>query len=51
MHPNEEIIKFLMWISYFINILDKKTIQNGILSIAFHLISLKNFYCCLLLKF
>ena len=31
--------------------LGKKTIQNGILSIAWQLISFKNFYCCVLLKF
>ena len=37
--------------SYFMNILDKKTIQNGIFSIGWHLISSKNFYCCVLLKF
>ena len=37
--------------SYFINILDKKAIQNGILFIGWHLISLKNFYCYVLLKF
>ena len=37
--------------SYFINIVDKKTIQNGILSIGWNLVSFKNFYCCILLKF
>ena len=37
--------------SYFIHILDKKTIQNGILSTGSHLISFKNFYSYVLLKF
>ena len=37
--------------THFFNILDKKTIQNGIFSIGWHLISFKNFYCCVLLKF
>ena len=37
--------------SYFIHILDKKTIQNGILSTGWHLISFKIFYCYVSLKF
>ena len=37
--------------SYFIHILDKKTIQNVILSTGWHLISFKNFHCYVLLKF
>ena len=43
MHRNEAIRKLLTWklSLYFIHILDKKIIQNGILSTEWHLISLK----------
>ena len=37
--------------SFFIHILDEKTIQNGILSTGWHLVLLKkNFYCYALLN-
>ena len=31
---------------FFIHILDEKTIQDGIISTGWLLISFKNFYCC-----
>ena len=37
--------------SYFINILDKKIIQNGILSTGWHLNLIQIFYCYVLLTF
>ena len=37
--------------SYFIHIIDKKTIQIVILSTRWHLISFKNFHCYVLLRF
>ena len=40
---------FIYGKSYFIYILDKKTIQNGILSTGCHLILFKNFYYYVLL--
>ena len=40
-----------MWKLILIHILDEKAIQNGILSTEWYLISFKNFYCYILLKF
>ena len=37
--------------SFVIHILGEKTIQKDILSTGWHLISFKNFYCYVLLKF
>ena len=52
MHQNEEIRKSYWYeLSYFISILDKKTIQNGVLSTGWHVIPFKNFYCYVVLRF
>ena len=51
MYQNEKIMKILAWKSIFIYNLDEKTVQNGIPSTRWHLISFKNFYCYVLLKF
>ena len=51
MYQNEKIMKILAWKAIFIYDLDEKTVQSGILSNGWHLISFKNFYCYVLLKF
>ena len=47
MHQNDEIRPLLIWTSYFINILDKKIIQNGILSTGWHLNLFQKLLLCL----